>query len=238
MGQNHGSYVVDDSGGPSPWVLVGGGVAIIAVALAIGWAPGQGQHKTDTVVRQPLNPTPIRTAGFASTVPSYGWGTPVTAAPSVNYHPTVRWVYTPPASARPVLPPPPMDLGPRPEDMPPPNMGVMLAMSAPPRQAPVVTAVLPVEPVAPPVAVMAYAPAVFGMPGTNRDLVDTTPGPLTSVQAPSPDIIPASAGREDPHSDWIYDPVQERWALRAERAEVRQSPYRLVRPRGTLQRSQ
>jgi len=236
MGANQGSYVVDDSG-PSPWVIIGGALGVVVVALSIGWMTGQGQHKADTVVRQPINPTPMRTGGFfnngLATAPSYGWGSTGPTSSAVNYNPSVRWVYTPPRQSSPpslprVLPP----VGPRPEDMPPPNMGVMQAMINPPRRPPVVTAVLPIEPVAPPVAVMAYAPAAFVSPGGRDMVIDGSTGPLTSVQAPGQDVLPEAAGREDPRSDWVYDPVQERWALRGERAAVQQSPYRVrvVRP--------
>jgi len=230
MGSNNNSYLVDDSG-PNMWVLVGGAAAIVVVALTIGWLTGQGQHKNETVVRQPLTPASMGGARALSSLPalpSYGWGVTTASPVSANYHPNVRWVYVPPAQSTRPLPPQPAVLGPRPEDMPPPNMGVMLALSEPPRRPPVVTAVVPVEPISPPVAVMAYAPA-FAVPGAS--FVDTSPaGPLTTVQAPGETLVPEMAGREDPRSDWVYDPVQERWAMRADRAQVYASPHVLVRP--------
>jgi hypothetical protein len=235
MGSNNGSYVVDDSG-PSPWVLAGGALGIVIVALSIGWITGQGQHKTDTVVRQPITPPSMPNTGLLNAAPSFNWGSSAPVQASANYNPNVRWVYVPPSRpAQPVLPQVAPNPGPRPEDMPPPNMGVMLAISQPPRQAPVVTAVLPVEPVAPPVAVMAAVPG-FGYSGSGMPVVDTSPSLLTAVQAPEPDAIPAAAGREDPRSDWVYDPVQERWAIRTENAQARMSPHVLVRPRASVRR--
>lgn len=223
----YGSYLVDDSG-PSPWVIVGGALGIVVIAVGIGWMTGQGRNRPDTTVqRQPL-PTGARSAPAWAGVPQYSqtaWGGYGSSKPSVDWRPNVRWAYNPSHTAtqpqfnqQQVMP------APEPVQLPPPNMGVLdvvtrqidhpvLMASA----APVITT--PLMPELPPAPVM-------------PEVSTTVAAPAVPAAAPAWNLeegAPPMAGREDPRSSWVYDPVHEQWVIRGDRVPSRLSSP--VRPR-------
>jgi hypothetical protein len=232
-----GAYVVDDTG-PNLWLLGLGAVGVLVLALGVGWASARSAQKPEEVRREPVgryaaaapsaaagafNPGMMRPFNQASAAPRVA-PTP----PSVNYNYTTRWAWTPPPA--PAYPVQPVMEAPAPP--PPPHiLGLDLSfLPELPRRTP-----LPEEPMEeiveviqaplPPEAPPAYAQQapvnVTGAYGYSdpRAMVDPR-GTYPPILTPEAPLVENTAASEN----WVYDPVQDRWARQSERAPRRYGP--------------
>lgn len=208
-----GAYVSDD--GPN-WMLIGGGAAAIAaIALAIGFLTSGNGKPTETVRKEtvvrpgqaaaaPVFGTPMPTYGLN---PNMGLQTMNVSAGRSMTNTKANWAYTPPANPpapAPVWQPPQVADSPR-----------HLVLTSPTivRQAPVVQVAKSSEP-----AIPAIPPSEFALL--------TAPPQPTFVETTPEAALNAAITRTEAKGVWVYDPVQERWALRP---EVRQRNLGTVR---------
>jgi len=237
-----GAYATDDTG-PSPMVVGGGALAIVAIALTLGWMgsrKNESRPPTETVRRDSMGgyPAPAPPAGLS--LPSYGGGMSSglvnsrPAGPSATYNPSVRWAWTP--APQPQTPP---SMNWTPEVAPPP---VMLASINPIifRKPTVVEPPKATAPAIPPLPPDVYVPAPI-QPTGGFDASLGTPPPTNLLNDPNnlpPGYIVApngqigslnSSGVFEPATDlapsintgnersmWVWDPVNERWAIQGE----------------------
>jgi hypothetical protein len=190
-----GAYVSD--GGPN-WALIGGGAAaIVAIAMSIGFLSNKsGQPAQQTVVR-PGQPAaaPI----FGSSVP-YGLtpnlGTPTMNVSAANSMTSAkpRWAYTPPPTpmAQPVWQVPMIAEAPR-------QLLVAPTIMRRPPVVQIARQTAPAVPVVPPSEFIA-------MSQEQPAYVEATPAAALNTEI----------SRREAGGVWVYDPVQERWALQPE----------------------
>lgn len=196
-----GAYVSDD--GPN-WTLIGGGAAAIAaIALAIGFLTS-GNSKAPQPAQQVTVARPGQAAAapvFGAPMPNYGL-TPNMGLQSMNTNAAssmtntkARWAYTPPAT-------PPVQ----------PNWQPPMVVEAPRHL--VLTS--PVTAHRPPVVQIAKSnePAIPVAPPSELTLL-TEPAPTYIEQTPEA-ALNTEIARREASGVWVYDPVQERWALRPE----------------------
>jgi hypothetical protein len=214
------AYIVDD-GGPNYWLLGAGGLAVVAIAVTIGWLGGRGTGSPRVAL-----PPSGRSASYSFPV---GGIQPPAAQPmreaanhgpsaSATYNPTVRWAWNPP-----VLPAPAGSTW-QPAVLPPSNMDALMRLISRPKRA-VVVAVEPIVPATPPLVMAQVMPTQMPeelVPGGPVAAVESLGNATRAQQPVSEDgsaAVPAprrapSIYEDDPGSAYIYDPVHERWALK------------------------
>lgn len=237
-----GAYATDDTG-PSPMVVGGGAVAIVAVALLIGWMGSRKNEArpTETVRREaagsypaPAAPSGLAMARFGSGM-SPGLANVRPSGPSATYNAPVRWAWTPsPQPPRPVV-------NWTPEVAPPPVMLASVSpilfrqptiVEPPKATAPAIPALPPDVYVPAPIQPTVGYDASFGTPPPANLLSDPNPlppgyivapnGQVGSLNAdgvfePATDLAP-SVSTGDERSMWVWDPVNERWAVESSRS--------------------
>jgi hypothetical protein len=223
---NRGAYLTDDSGGPNLWAVVAGIAGIVTVALGIGWLGARNSKPETQTVRQPAG-------GYGVSGPSWlspqGSGFPVYGTRSSAPPPfaaagtQTRWAYTPPAGGQPVMTAsmPLMD----PTPPPIPMMAMNLFRAPEPVYVTRPRATAPEIPAAP--EVVSPAAGVVTDPAA---LPATEPTSLESNgYGPTPPLDP-----ED--SQWVYDPVHERYAVRPDWHPRRAPTPGGFRPQGNVNR--
>jgi hypothetical protein len=210
-------------GGVKPWMIGAGAATIVAVAMCIGWASVKGSSDNGSVRREPVsvaNPSPIpptvgglnATGPRATAAPQAAFGAPTmpmatpltptyspqtSSKPPVTVGAQVHYAYTPPVKVeRPRLAPQ------FPDPEAPRHVLTMNPYRA--RGPQYAVAVRPNDPEIPGLPPSISSPYMFAMP--------------TAANAP-PHVQGSGGTRyiDDPNSDWTYDPVQDRWALRPDR---------------------
>jgi len=209
-----GAYVSDD--GPN-WMLIGGGAAaIVAIAMSIGFLssqsgkPAPAQQVTVARPGQPVAAPVFATPAFGLN-PNPNLGMPsmnVNAANSMtNTKP--RWAYTPPAT-------PPVAQ---------PRWQAPMVVEAPRHLVLTSPGVFH----RPPVVQVAKSnePALPAIPPSELTLLMTPAAPAYMESTPEA-ALNSEIARREATGVWVYDPVQERWALRPE--VKRRSPGTVRRP--------
>lgn len=234
-----GAYATDDTG-PSPWVVGGGAVAIVAIALTLGWLGSRKNdaRPTETVRRDSIGGFPAPPAPAATSLPGYtGFSAAAAPArrtgPSATYNPSVRYAWTPPP--RPQTPP---RVNWRPEPVPPPIMLASInpiiyrrpAVVEPPRlESP---AVPPLPPDVAAAAMQAGLPTGGQPTGFDGPQV---PAGFNYVVAPNGEVGVLNgngvfeslrdrqplSGSDSDQAFWVWDPVHERWAVQTDRKRSR-----------------
>jgi hypothetical protein len=231
-----GAYLTDDSG-PNKWVIGGGALAIVAVALGIGWLSGRRGQGGETVRREPVGRyyaaapatlyggSPGYAAPYATTSAASGaapvyfnsnaqvrWATPRVPKPD----PRDFWVPADPEPPRTALAP---GLTPRPQ----PRASVTVTPTVLPL--PAAPAVQPgwtlemLQPQLTQQPEIAVAGPVVGspVPGAALPVIQYGPnGTLMADVSLQPMVMARTpqAAPQNTASDWTWDPVQERWARR------------------------
>jgi hypothetical protein len=196
-----GAYVSDD--GPN-WTLIGGGAAaIVAIAMSIGFLSSQGNKPApaqQATVGRPGQPAaaPI----FATPVAAYNLN-PNAGLSSMNVNAAnsmtntkPRWAYVPP-------PTPPVQANWQAPMVVEPPRTMVLTSPTVFRRAPVVQIAKSNE------------PAVPVIPPSELTLL-TTPAAPAYVESTPEAALNSEIARREAAGVWVYDPVQERWALRPE----------------------
>jgi hypothetical protein len=228
---------VDDGEGPNRWVLAAGAAGIVAVALTIGFlsSPGRGAAAT-TVRREPVGrytaPANPRALGAYASPPralgGYRFSTPVVSTPrpaarpsgpAFAYNSPVKWAYTPPADILKPKPAPPPD--------PEAPRQFLTGLPQPKRaQVEVVKSQMAPIPEAPPYQTYReFAPVrTFGpVPGAAvpaQNPLQLAVDQRALPQAPTPPsdgLFPSQLTQGQ--GNWVWDPVQERYAFRADRLD-------------------
>lgn len=220
-----GAYI-SDGDGPN-WGIIGmGAAAILIIALAVGWL--SRPNPTTETVRQ----EPVRQIGAPGTAPGFRTAAPVynvtpnpayqaAARPSMtNTRP--RWAYTPPARPAPTAPP---VMAQEPAPAAPRHFNLMAPVIQ--RRPPVVEVAKSSGPEIPaiPADELALLNRMYaeGAGATDEADYDVTPGLVLNNQ-----IV-----RVEAEGVWVFDPVQERWALRPD-AKRRRSTARQPQNNSTL----
>lgn len=211
---NSGPYVSDD-GGWNPWVVGGGAVGIVVIALAIGFMTARKDNvPTETVRREPAGSFGMAGRSgvgnlynpMASSVMMQSPLQTASVGPVWTNIPT-KWAWTPPAGA--AMPQVMMPLA----DPLPPAQPLMAMNRVLAYRAPSVTVATPTTPPVPELAPVYYPPSAVVIP------VEST---FQDENAPPATAGPIGANGEAAFS---WDPVQERWARnpdwRPRRANVR-----------------
>lgn len=209
-----GTYV-SDGDGPN-WSILGMGAgAILIIALAIGFF-SRGNQPTETTRRESV-PQPNISGGFRSSAPAYNTvpnvGYQRSSAPSMTTA-RPRWAYTPP--------PAPVN-----------GAGYYLPPQGP--EAPRVNILAPVIYRKPSVVQVAKsnAPEVPAMTPGEMAMLSQMYGNTTDLGEAGYDQTPDAAlnaqiSRIESDGLWVYDPVQERWAMRPDAKRRRAAPRRPV----------
>jgi hypothetical protein len=209
-----GTYV-SDGDGPNWGILGLGAGAILIIALAIGFF--SRSTPTDTVRRDAVAPfsNPAAAPGFRSSAPLYNSspnpGYQQSSSPSMTSA-RPRWAYTPPAA-----PPaaPAMAMAPQGPEAPR-HFNILAPVIQ--RRPPVVEVARSSGPEIPSMSPGELA-LLSQMYGANNGLDGMTAGyELTPEAALNNQIT-----RTEADGVWVYDPVQERWALRPD-AKRRRTP--------------
>lgn len=235
------------------WALGGGAAAIVLVAIAIGWASAKSASTGQTVRRETVGtytaPAAPQMTGFQSAQPFVA-PAPMTPTRSASPSSSTRWAYVPPAvPSRPLI----WEVQPEPEA---PAHRLRFEMIRE-RKAPTVSVAQPITPpLPPPVYVVPQTasamPVGFGpkakLPGAAMPVAGfgVTGDPTDENSARyryyidrfgRPQGVPGGAstgpGSIDEsvagNRDWVWDPVQERYARREQREEDRVRTSRPLR---------
>jgi len=196
-----GAYVSDD--GPN-WMLIGGGAAaIVAIAMSIGFLSsqsGKAAPAQQVTVGRPGQPAAAPV--FAVPVASFGM-TPSMSQPAMNVNAAnsmtntkPRWAYVPPPTpaVQPKWQAPMVVEAPR-----------TMVLTSPTvfRRPPVVQIAKSNEPALP-----AVPPSEF--------MLLTAPAQPAYIESTPEAALNSEISRREATGVWVYDPVQERWALRPE----------------------
>ena len=228
-----GGYNMDENA-RRRWLIWGGGVGVVLLAITIGWLGGSSSRSSGSAQTRGVPaggggyviPAPTVPSG-GGVVPSYrGGGT----TPSAVSNPNVRWAWTPP----PRLPAVPANWADMWEPEPP---GVLLASINPVyHRAAYVEAVRPVEPEIPGLPdyildAQRQADAMRGESTGGLSGIAPVDGqvPLANLNgSPSgSDGYAAYAAGEvrrpriEGNNTYVWDPVHERWAIRTEKFTAR-----------------
>jgi hypothetical protein len=215
-----GTYVSDGEG-PNWGILGLGAGAILVIALAIGLL-GRNSTTPETVRREPVGQfgAPGTSPGFRSSAPLYNStpnpGYQQRSTPSMSTS-RPRWAYTPPATPAPA---PPMAYVPQGPEAPR-HFNIMAPVIQ--RRPPVVEIARSNEPAVPsmsPGELALLSQMYNGVSGLDGDGVglDLTPEAALNNQI----------SRTEAEGVWVYDPVQERWALRPDAKRRRAAPRQQI----------